>query len=60
MAKKKEKAKERQYCVDLGSFYVYATSADEATEKALEAIREGDTELIEIDQIIDEGECDEC
>jgi len=46
----------RQYCIDLGSFFVEAEDEEEAEKKAVEMINEGG--WVEIDQIIDEGEAE--
>jgi hypothetical protein len=42
-----------EWLVDLGSFFVYADTKDEAEKEALKLIDKGD---VVIDQIIDEGE----
>ena len=47
----------KQYCVDLGSFFVVAKDEEEAEKKANKMIKEGG--WVEIDQIIDEGEYEE-
>ena len=48
--------KNHEFIIDLQSFSVIAKDEDEAYKIAQEQIKEGD---IRVDQILDEGECDE-